>query len=195
MLDIKFIRQNPDKVKESCKKKQAKVDIDRLLEVDKKRRESLKEVEAMRSEENRISALVSREVDSGKRDELIQKGKEIKGSLRDYQNYLKESQKEFDKLLRQIPNLPLPEVLAGKDESDNTVLREEGKKPDFKFRPKDYLEIAQNLDLIDVKRAAKVAGTRFGYLKGKLAFLEFALVGLAFDVLTKENNFFVSFFN
>ena len=77
MLDIKFIRGNPDKVKKGCKAKQVKVDIDQLLEIDKKRRESLKEVESSRAEENRLSYLVSKERDSTKRDELIKRGQEI----------------------------------------------------------------------------------------------------------------------
>ena len=78
MLDIKFIRQNPEKVKEGCAKKQVKIDVDRLLKLDEKRRGALKELETMRSEENRISYLVNKEVDSTKRDELIQEGKDIK---------------------------------------------------------------------------------------------------------------------
>jgi len=184
MLDIKFIRENPDKVKKGCKAKQVKVDIDRLLEIDKKRRESLKEVESSRAEENRLSYLVSKERDSTKRDALIERGQEIKTKIRNYEDYLKKTTEEFERLMLQIPNLPLEEVPIGKDEKDNVVLREVGEKTKFQFKPKDYLEIAQNLDLIDVKRAAKVAGTRFGYLKNEAPLLEFALINLAFDTLT-----------
>jgi seryl-tRNA synthetase len=86
----------------------------------------------------------------------------------------------------QIPNLPQEDVPIGKDERENKVLREVGKTPKFDFKPKDYMEISKNLDLIDVERAAKVAGTRFGYLKNEVVLLEFTLIKLAFDVLTKE---------
>jgi len=184
MIDIKFIRQNSNKVKKGCEKKQVKVDIDQLLELDKKRRESLKEVESSRAEENRLSYLVSKERDSTKRDELIKRGQEIKTKIRNYETYLKEANEEFEKLMFQIPNLPLEEVPAGKDEKDNVVLREIGEKTKFQFKPKDYLEIAEKLDLIDIKRAAKISGTRFGFLKREVALMEFALINLAFDTLT-----------
>ncbi len=186
MLDIKFIRQNSNKIREGCQKKQVKVDIDRLLEIDKKRRESLKEVESLRAEENRLSYLVSKERDSTKRDALIKRGQEIKTKIRNYEDYLKRTTEEFERLMLQLPNLPLEEVPAGKDERDNVVLREVREKTKFQFKPKDYLEIAQNLDLIDLKRAAKISGTRFGFLKREAALIEFALINLTFDTLIKE---------
>ena len=186
MLDIKFIRENPEKVKKGCQNKQVKVDIDKLLELDKKRREYLKEAESLRAEENRLSYLVSKERDPNKRDELIEKAQEIKTKDRDYENFLKEITPEFEKLMLQIPNLPLDDVPVGKDERDNVVLRKWGKLPKFKFKPKDYLEISEKLDLIDIKRAAKVSGTRFGFLKKEAAWLEFALINFTFDTLTKE---------
>ena len=186
MLDIKFIREHPDIVKEGCKNKQVKVDIDRLLEVDKKRRESLKEAESLRAEENRLSYLISKERDPTKRDELIGRAQEIKTKARDYESFLKEATPEFDKLMLQIPNLPLGEVPIGKDERDNLVLRSWREPPKFRFKPKDYLVLSEKLDLIDIKKAAKIAGTRFGFIKKEAALLEFALINFAFDILTKQ---------
>lgn len=186
MLDIKFIRQNSNKVEEGCQKKHVKVNIDRLLELDKKRREYLKETESLRAEENRLSYLVSKERDSTKRDELIKRGQEIKTKIRNYETYLKKSNEEFERLMLQIPNLPFDDVPVGKDEKDNVVLREVGEKPKFDFQPKDYLEIAQNLDLIDIKRAAKISGTRFGFFKKEAVLIEFALINFVFDMLIKE---------
>jgi len=186
MLDIKFIRQNPNIVKEGCKKKQVKVDIDHLLDLDKKRREYLKEVESLRAEENRLSDLISKETDSEKKDELIKKAQEIKTKTKTYESSLKETNQEFEKLMLEIPNLPFDDVPVGENEKDNMAIRKVGKKPEFKFQPKDYLEIAQNLDLIDVKRAAKVSGTRFGYLKNEVALLEFALINFTFDTLVRK---------
>jgi seryl-tRNA synthetase len=180
MLDIKFIRQNPDKVKEGCRKKQVSVDIDRLLEVDQKRRELLQEIEGLKAKQNKISE--QRTADN----EQYERAKEIKAKIKSLEPELNKIEEEFDQLMRQIPNLPLDEVPEGAGEEDNKVLREEGAKPKFDFKPKDYLEIAEKLDIIDVKRAAKACGSRFGYIKGGAAFLEFALVQLALDVLTKE---------
>lgn len=186
MLDIKFIRENPEKVKKGCQAKQVKVDIDRLLELDKKRREYLREAESLRTEENRLSDLISKEIDLTKKEQLIQKARDLKTKIKDYESSLKEIIPEFEKLMFQIPNLPLNEVPIGKDEKDNVVLRSWGKPQKFKFKPKDYLEISENLDLIDVKRGAKISGTRFGFLKREAVLLEFALINFAYDFLTKE---------
>jgi len=180
MLDIKFIRENPDKVKEGCKKKQVDCDIDRLLEVDKKRRELMQETENLKAEQNKISS-------KGKTDkDQIEKAKEIKVKIKELEPELKKVEEEFNQLMKLIPNPPLNDVIEGKDESENKVLRQEGEKTKFDFKPKDYLEIAEKLDIIDVKRAAKASGARFGYLKGGAALLEIALIQLAFQNLTKK---------
>ncbi|OGZ40227.1 MAG: serine--tRNA ligase [Candidatus Portnoybacteria bacterium RIFCSPLOWO2_02_FULL_40_15] len=180
MLDIKFIRENPEKVKEGCRKKQVKVDIDWLLELDKKKREMLQEVEQLRAEQNRISE------QGTANSEQHKNAKKIKEQIKSLEPELEKTEKELENLIQQAPNLPLDEVPEGKDEKDNKVLREVGKKPKFNFKPKDYLTIAEKLDLIDIERAAKVSGSRFGYLKREAVLLEFALIQLAFDVLIKE---------
>ena len=186
MLDIKFIRQNLEKVKEGVAKKQAKVDIDRFLEVDKKRRETLRALEDMRAQKNKANKEIQEAEDKEGKDAIILKMRELDQNSDRLTSSLKESEEEFSKLMRQIPNLPLEEVPEGKDDRENVVLREEGKKTDFDFKPKDYMEIAHALDLVDTERAAKVAGSRFGYIKGEAAMLELALVNLAFDTLIKE---------
>jgi seryl-tRNA synthetase len=193
MLDIKFIRQNPEKVKEGCRAKQVKVDIDRLLEVDKKRREVLQALEDMRAQKNKATKEIQRAKDLKEKEKIVLKMRELDKNSDKLGKALKELEEEFNDLMLQIPNLPLDDVPVGKDEKENAVLREVGEKTKFDlpagrqgFQPKDYLEIAENLDLIDVKRAAKVAGTRFGYIKREAVLLEFALINLAFDTLTKE---------
>jgi seryl-tRNA synthetase len=187
MLDIKFIRNHPDLVKEGCQKKQVRVDIDKLLDLDQKRREYLRKDESLRAEENRISYLISKETDPTKRDEMIIQAQEIKAKAQDYGGFLKNLTPEWEKLLWQIPNLPLSDVPVGKDEKDNRVLREVGKTwGKFDFQPRDYLELTEKLDLIDLKRAAKVSGTRFGYLKNEAVLIEFALINFTFDFLIKK---------
>jgi len=173
MLNIKTIRENPDKIKEGCEKKQVKVDIDLLLELDKKKKEELEKVETLRAKQNKL----------GK--DRISEAKKIKGEIKRIEPELEKNEKEIQNLMLQIPNPPLDDVPVG-DEKDNVVLREVGGKTKFNFKPKDYLEIAEKLDLIDVKRAAKIAGTRFGYLKREAALLEFALINLVFDALVKQ---------
>lgn len=174
MLDIKFLRNYSDKVKEGIKKKGVRVDIDRLLALDKRKRELLQKTEALRAEQKK----------TGRKD--IGRAQKIKTEIKRLAPELADVEKELSALLRQIPNLPLDDVPAGKSEKDNVVLRETGEKTKFSFKPRDYLKIAEERDLIDVKRAAKVSGTRFGYIKGGLARLEFSLINLAVENLVSK---------
>jgi len=180
MLDIKYIRENPEKVKEGCQKKNIDVDIDKLLELDKKKREMLESIEKLRHQRN----LISEKRESNK--EEIEMAKELKEKIKELKEESEKINKDFDNLIFQIPNLPLDDVPVGKDEGDNVVVREVGNIPKFDFKPKDHLEIGENLDIIDVKRAGKVSGPRFGYLKREAVLLEFSLINLAFEVLLKK---------
>ncbi len=175
MLDIKFIRENPDKVKDGCRKKQVKIDIDRLLLLDGKRKVCLREIEDLRAKKKKI----------GRED--IEKAKKVKVLIKKAEPELKKIEKEFNELMLLVPNIPLGGVPEGKDETENVVLREVGKKPKFDFKFKDYLEISEKLDLIDIKRAAKTSGSRFGFLKNEAVLLELALVNFVFKELRKEN--------
>lgn len=173
MLDIKFIRDNLEKVKEGIVKKHAKIDVGKLLNLDDKRRELIKKIDELRSQKKKII---------GKTDAADK----IKFEIQDLESELKIVEQTFLELMRQVHNLPLENTPIGKDEKDNKVLREVGEKPKFSFAPKDYLELAEKLNLIDITRAAKVSGSRFGYLKNQATVLEFALIQLAFDTLLKE---------
>ncbi len=178
MLDIKLIRQNPDFVKEGLKKKGVDVSVvAQILELDEKRRIVLQEVEEMRHRQKNL----------GLSREEIEEAKELKSRIKEKEKILAEIEPEIENLLRKVPNLPLDDVPVGKDEKENVILREVGEKPKFDFKPKDYLEIAEKLDWIDVVRASKVSGSRFGYLKNEAALLEFALIKLVFDILIPEN--------
>ena len=186
MLDIKFIRNHPDKVKESCKQKHIKVDVDLLLEVDKRRRQTLQALEDMSAQKNQASKIISRTKDEKEKRKLILEMRELDENSDRLTKVLKESEGEFNNLMLQIPNLPFDDVPIGRDEKDNVVLREWGEKSKFDFQPKNYLELAENLDLIDVKRAAKISGTRFGILKKEAALLEFSLINFTFETLLQD---------
>lgn len=177
MLDIKLIRQNPQKVKEGCIKKQVLIDTDLILKIDQEKRKYQKRIEELRGEQRKLSF---------KEQIPFKQLKGIKNEIKSLEPKLKEKETELRKLLLSIPNLPLDNVPIGKDERDNVVLRKEGEIPNFDFEVKDHLEIGERLDLTDVKRAAKVAGARFAYLKRRAVLLEFALVNLSFDMLLKE---------
>lgn len=186
MLSLEFIRKNKKIVQEGIKSKGSDVDIARILELDEKRRKILKIVEDLRAQRNQVSAILGKDINANQREEHLREAENLKINLREQENYLKEVDEELTPMLRSLPNIPYEDVPVGKDENDNVVLREVGKKPNFKFKPKDYMELAATHDLIDVKRAGKVSGTRFGYLKNEAVRLEFALINFALDVLAKE---------
>jgi seryl-tRNA synthetase len=186
MLDIKFIREHPAEVKEGCRKKGVDFDLGRLLEVDERRRKVLLEVEGLRARQKRMSTEIYRKKGGADQEAGIDEMRNLKAQLRDSEKELRPIEDEFLALMRMVPNLPLPEVPEGKEETENVVIREVGQRLAFDFPPRDYMEIAEDLDIIDTKRAAKVSGSRFGYLVGDSVLLEFALVRLAMDILTEE---------
>jgi len=191
MLDIKFIRQNPDKVKKACKDKQVKVDIDKLLIVDKQRVQALQALEDMRAKKNKASKDIVKTKDKKEKEKIILKMRELDRNNDKLDEKSKKLSDEFNDLMLQVPNPAFDDIPVGKDESENKTIKEVGKKTKFDFKIKDYLEISEKLDLIDVKRAAKVSGTRFGFLKNEVVLLELALVNFLFEELRKEKFSFV----
>ncbi|MBI4652924.1 serine--tRNA ligase [Candidatus Kuenenbacteria bacterium] len=185
MLDIKFIRENSDLIKKTCENKRVNVDIDGLLELDKKRKKFIQKIDELRTQRNKIAEKIKK--DFSKKDKLIQEGKNVKEEILKLENESEETEKKFNQLMYLIPNPPLPDVKIGRGEEDNEILRHEGEIHKFNFEPQSYVELAEKLDLIDIKRAAKVSGSRFGYLKNEVALLEFALIQFTFQNLIKEN--------
>lgn len=175
MLDIKFIRENAKLIAEKAKQKGYVPNIQKLLEVDEKRRKLIETVDKLRQERNQ--AAKSQDKDAGAR---------IKINLKNKEDELEKLNEEFYQLIREVPNLPKEDVPMGTDENDNKVLREVGEKPKFDFTPKDHLELGLGLDLIDTERAAKISGSRFAFLKNELVTLEFAIIRYAFDILNQE---------
>lgn len=182
MLDIKFIRENPDAVKTGAKNKGVDIDITHILELDQKKQVLHQQVQATQEERNSLTKTIA-----GKpTPEQIEQGKTIRGKLEVVEKEFSEINETLTSLLLKIPNLPKPDVKVGKDDSENEVLRTWGEPNKFSYTPKDHMELGEALDVIDVKNAAKVSGARFGYFKNDGALLEFALKQLAFDVLLKE---------
>jgi len=186
MLDIKFIRENPDKVKTGIEHKGADSSlVAQVLDLDKKRRELIQQIDSLRAKKNIAEEKLLKEKEESKK-EILEVLKQAKNVLEKKETELKEIEKEYQRSMSLIPNLPLEDVPFGKDEKDNVVLREMGKKPHWNFTPKDYLTLGESLDIIDTKRAAKTSGSRFGFLKREAAQLEIALIHFAFDKLTKK---------
>lgn len=174
MLDIKFIRENIDKVKEACKNKNISVDVEKFIEIDKQARAFLVEIENLRAQKNKL----------GKDDQ--EKGRELKEKLKTLEEDFAGKDKERIALHRRMPNIPMDDVLVGKDDSENVVLQKVGKAPTFNFPVKEHFEIGESLDIIDIERASKIAGSRFYFLKNEGALLEMALVNFVFAKLVKK---------
>lgn len=175
MLDLKFIRENPDLVVKKTKEKGIEVNIEHILELDNKLRGLDTMVQSLREERNRAA-----------KEKDIEKGREVKLKLEKHENDLNAIKEELNKYLLQIPNPSKDDVKFGKNDTENEVLRKVGEPTKFNFTPKDHFSLGEKLDIIDVVRASKISGARFYFLKNEGALLEFALRQLAFDLLLKE---------
>ena len=178
MLDINYIRKNPDKVKEAAKNKNREVDIDKILELDTKRIEHIQKSQKLREERNAFS--------KGKPDEkTISRGKEIKSDLQKIEGELRKIEEGLNNLLLYVPNVPLDEVPVGKDATGNKELKKWGELPKFNFKIKDHITLGMELDIFDLERGSKVSGFRGYFLKNEGAILQVALL---FYVLQKLTN-------
>ncbi len=183
MLDIQFIRDNPELVVTKSKQKGYDVDVEQLLGFDSERRNLQAKVEELRRERNEIAASMKGGRPS---DELVAKGRTLKDELANLEHQLHSVEQESSHLLKQIPNMPLEEVPVGASEDENVVIKTWGDKPEFGFEPKNHAEIAEAKGWMDKDRATKIAGSRFVYTMGDLVLLEFALWQLGMNIVGNE---------
>lgn len=184
MLDIRFIRENPDRVQEAAAQKGYTVNIAELLSADESRRELQAKVDDLRTQRNEIAA----QMKGGKPSpELVEQGRVIKTELGEVEDHLRVADETYIQLLKVVPNMPLDTVPIGTSEDENVVIKTVGEKPEFDFAPKSHWEIAEARGWIDKERAAKIAGARFAYLRGDLVRLEMALWQYGMDVLGSED--------
>lgn len=198
MLDIRFIRENADKVAENARLKGYSVNIGELLELDASKRSLQQQADELREKRNDIS---SRMKGGRPSEELIREGKSIKEELFVVESQLKEADDAFTALYKQVPNMALADVPVGLSEDENVVAKKVGEPRTFTFTPRNHADIAELHGWLDKERAAKVAGSRFTYLKGDLVRLQFALIQFVMDKLSdqvfideviRENNLKVS---
>lgn len=183
MIDINLIRNNPKEIQEKALSKGYQIDTGLIIETDNKHLALLKEVEDLRKERNNLSSFGKGiKPDS----ETILRAKDLKAQIQSKEEELNNISKSLNDLLLKVPNMPLDEVPYGKDESENYVAKKVGDIPSFDFKVKNHAEIAENNEWLDKKRAAKIAGSRFNYIKGPLVTLQFAIVQYVLDVLTNE---------
>lgn len=182
MLDIRYIRENPDKVQKNAEAKGYKdISIAELLSLDDQRRSLQQQVDELRERRNANSAKMK----SGKPEQsLIDEGKQIKIELADREELLRKLNEEYIAYLKKVPNMALDFVPVGASEDENVISKTVGEPPKFDFEPKNHAEIAEAKGWLDKERAAKVAGSRFAYLKGDLFMLEWAVKTFVLNELT-----------
>ena len=183
MVDIQFIRDNIEVVKQTAQNKNVSVDIDKLLELDHKRRELLQQVEKLRKARNENASQMQNGQPS---PELVAEGKRIKESLGELETQLEPTESEYASILKSVPNIPLDYVPIGSTEDDNVVQKTVGEVPRFSFTPKSDAELGIQNDSIDKERAAKVAGARFAYIKGDLVQMQFAIIQFVLQTLSDQ---------
>ncbi len=185
MLDIKFIRENKDKVQKGVADKQIDASlVDRVLELDEKKRSLMQQVQELQAKRNKVAEKMKNAGDN--RDTLIEEGKKIKEELQGKEPELEKIEQEYLEVLNAIPNLPADDVKVGKDESENVEIKKWGEPTKFDFEPKDHLILGTKLGILDFETGAKVSGSQFYYLYGDGALLELALIQYAMEELVKE---------
>lgn len=185
MLDINFIRENPEKIKAAAKKKKIKLDVDKIISLDKDKRALLIQVENLRSKRNTFSKKIPTLKDKEKQDAVLEV-KELKKDLGELEPKLENINSELNNLLLLVPSIPDERVPEGEGEDDNLEIRKWGEIPKFDFEMRDHVELGEMLDIIDLPRGSKLSGTRSYFLKSEGALLEQAVLRFVLDhILSK----------
>ncbi|MDI1471819.1 MAG: serine--tRNA ligase [Thermodesulfovibrio sp.] len=186
MLDIKFVRENPEKVKEALKKRGYNIDFDSFLSMEEERLKLLREIENKRAIRNAVSQEIAKlkklKPDSPELERLISEMRQLGDEINVLESKLRTIEDKVQNFLLYIPNLPHNTVPVGKDETENVEIRRWGVPPEFDFEPLNHWDIGEILGLIDFERAGKIAGSRFAVMKGAGARLERALINFMLDL-------------
>jgi len=188
MLDPKILRENPDIIRKMLRDRAVDFALEDFIKLDKERREMIIKTDELRKKKNDISLEIAHEKKSGQdATSLIEQMRQVSETLSGLEIIQTKTESDYTKLALTLPNLIHESVPIGKDETTNKEIRKWGKIPQFDFKVKDHIDLSQNLDLIDLERAAKVAGARFYYLKNDLVKLNQALIHYALDFLSEKN--------
>jgi len=189
MLDIKFIRENTELVKQALRNRNLKLDLDAFIKLDSERRDILSKLEDLRAKRNKandeISLLLKEKKDA---QEKINSMKVVSGQIGQFEAQIKEIDVQIDKVILTVPNIPHTSIPVG-DPAKNKVVRSWGEKREFKFKPQSHIDLAQNMDIIDFNRATKITGSNFILYKGWGAKLERALINFMLDLHTNKHGY------
>lgn len=190
MLDIKLIRDNPEKIKREIAKKKTDVDIDNLIKLDETRRSSIAESETLRARRNDVSKQIGDFKKANKPcDAAMEQMRVIGDRIKELDEQIRHLTEKIDGLLVWIPNIPHESSPVGDNATANRFVREWGTKPSFDFPPKGHIELGENLGILDLHRAARLSGAGFTLLRGAGARLERALINFMLDIHTREHGY------
>jgi seryl-tRNA synthetase len=189
MIDLKDLRENPDKYRKAAELKRMAVDIAAVLDVDARCISAQQEFEKLRAEQNEASKQIGKLKDPQAKQDAIAKVGALKGQVKEAEDRWKAAQAQLEPLLLQIPQPPDDDVPVGKDAADNVVVRTVGEPRKFEFKPKSHIELGESLGLIDFAAGVKLSGSRSYYLKGLGSELHWAVLRFAFEMMTREKGF------
>jgi seryl-tRNA synthetase len=191
MLDIKFIRENAELIAEGARKKHLDFNVNKLLAVDDKRKETSQKLEEKKARQNKVSEEIAKAIqaeNAGEKEKLIKEMQPLKEEIQKQEDELKEIMIEWQKLMVSVPNIPDVSVPEGDDDSANVEIKSSGTLPKFDFKPKGHIEIMEDLDLADFETGSKVSGFRGYFLKNEGAELAFAIWQLSIDLFRKNHS-------
>ncbi|NLM38671.1 MAG: serine--tRNA ligase [Firmicutes bacterium] len=190
MLDLRMIRQDPERVKQALRTKGEEAPIDEVLALDEKRRSIVTEVEQLKAQRNKVSEEIAR-MKREKQDTtaVVEEMRVVSQRIKEMDDELREVELKLQDMLLRIPNIPHESVHVGESEEDNKEIRRWGEPTQFDFEPLPHWELGVNLDILDFERGAKVTGSRFGFFKGLGARLERALINFMLDLHTQEHGY------
>jgi len=184
------VRKNIDLIRGMLKSRGMAIDIDGFVELDRRRREILGEVEGLKAKRNQLLGKISQLKKEGRDIKgIIEEAREVSKVIEGLDKELNDVKEKIYDFLINLPNIPHPSVPIGKDERDNVVIKTWGEKPVFSFKPKPHWELGEKLNILDFARGAKIAGSRFVVYKGLGAYLERALINFMLDLHTKEHGY------
>lgn len=190
MLDAKYIRANPERVKAGVEAKGEKVNLEEYLALDKERLSMLVQVDSLKAERNKASEEIAAEVrKGGNPQERIEAMRAVAKRIKEYDEQLKSLEEKLEKLLLWIPNVPHQSVPIGRGEEDNKIVRTWGKPPEFDFQPLAHWDIAEALDIVDFKRGASISASNFVVFKGAGARLARAIINFMLDLHTTKHGY------
>ena len=186
MIDYRELRARRDEIAQNIADRNMKVDVDEAIALQDKRAELMKAAEELRAARNTNAAKMKGKMDNEARQALIAEGREIKDRIAAVESELEVVDKDFNTIVRQIPNYAHPKAPVGKEDKDNTAIKYVGKPPVFGFKPLDHVQLGEKLDLIDFDKGTKVSGPKFYYLKNEAVLLQMALENYAMNIVIKH---------